>query len=214
MRRLSTIFAIMVLALLISIDVFADEVEVKNNYLLLRYETGRNTETHDKFHGTYNVLENNSLKDWALGLEFVTGEKGFKLIIPSAYYKVGKGFQLGAKYSSDSFNNELVGPSFRFIRPISKILVFLNATQYFDTKDDKDKTDIFLSFKTLGLGWYYGMEFWYYDIRNSTENLHFRPVRIGYRFSNGLEPFVMLQRRWNDQGFRADSVLTGIEIKF
>ena len=212
MRKLSTIFAITVLVLLISIDVFANEV--KNNYLLLRYETGRNTETHDKFHGTYNVFENNSLEDWALGMEFITGEKGFKLIIPSAYYKVGKGFQLGVKYSSDSFNNELAGPALRFIRPVGKILVFLNATQYFDTKDDKDKTDIFLSFKTLGPGWYYGTEFWYYNIKNGTENLHFRPVRIGYRFSNDLAPFVMLQRHWNDQGLRTDSVLTGIDVKF
>ncbi len=203
---------VMVLALLIDVDIFAGEV--KNNYLLLRYETGENTETHDKFHKTYNVFENNSLKDWALGLEFVTGEKGFKLIIPSAYYKVGNGFQLGVQYSSDSFNNELAGPSFRFIRPIKNILVFLNATQYFDTKDDKDKTDVFFSLKTLGQGWYCGAEFWYYNIRHGTENLHFRPIRIGYRFKNDLAPFIMLQRRWNDQGFRADSVFMGLEMKF
>ncbi len=203
---------IMILALLISIDVFADEV--KNNYLLLRYETGRNTETHDRFHGTYNVFENNSLKDWALGFRFITGEKGFKLIIPCAYYKVGKGFQLGAQYSSDSFSNESVGPSFRFIRPISKILVFLNATQYFDAKDDKDKTDIFLSLKTLGQGWYYGIEFWYYNIRGHTENLKFRPAKIGYRFKNGLGPFVMIQRHWDNKGLTTDSVLTGMEIRF
>ncbi|MEA3463480.1 MAG: hypothetical protein U9R14_00105 [Patescibacteria group bacterium] len=212
MKKLGTIFVIMVLALLIDVNVFADEV--KNNYLSLRYETGRNTETGDKFHGTYNVFENNSLKDWALGVRFITGEKGFKLIIPCAYYKVGKGFQLGAQYSSDSFNNESVGPSFRFIRPVGKIFVFLNATQYFDTKDDKYKTDIFLSLKTLGQGWYCGAEFWYYNIKNGTENLHFRPIRIGYRFKNNLAPFVMLQRKWNDQGLRADSILAGIEIKF
>lgn len=212
MKKLITIFVVMVLALLISIDVFADEV--KDNYFLLRYEVGKNTETHDKFHGTCSIFENNSLKDWALGVRFVSGEKGFKLIRPYVYYKVGKGLQLGVKYNSDSFNNESVGSSLRFIRPIRKIFVFLNATQYFDTKDDKDTTDIFLSLKTMGQGWYYGAEFWYYNIKHGTENLHFRPVRIGYRFKNGLAPFAMLQRKWNDQGFRADSVLIGAEIKF
>ena len=211
MKKLSTILGIMILALLAGSNAFGEG----NNYLQLRYEMGKNTETGDSFHGTSTLFENNSLKDWAIGSRLVTGEKGFKLAMPYAYYKIGKGFQVGVKYNSDSFNNESAGPSFRFIRPIKNILVFLNATQYFDTSgDNKDKTDIFLSFKTLGQGWYYGVEFWYYDIRNGTENLHFRPVRIGYRFSNGLAPFTMFQRKWNDQGFRADSVLAGVEIKF
>ena len=211
MKKLSMIFAAMVLALLISANAFG---ETKNNYLSLRYEMGKNSETHDNFHGTYNVFENNSLKNWAFGFQYVTGEDGFMLMIPHACYKFGNGFQLGAKYSTNSFGNELAGPELHFVGPIGKIFVYLNATQYFDSKGDGNTSDIFLSLKTMGLGWYYGMEFWYYNVNNGTENLKFRPARIGYRFKNGLAPFISLQRHWNDQGYMADSILTGVEIKF
>ncbi len=211
MKKLSMIFAVMVLVLSFSSSAFG---EAKENYLLLRYEAGRNSETYDSFHKTYNVFENNSLENWAFGLQYITGEDGFMLMIPHACYKFSNGFQLGAKYSTNSLDKEFAGPELRFVGAIGKIFVFLDATQYFDLKDDRNTTDIYLSLKTMGLGWYYGAEFWYYNINNGTENLHFRPVRIGYRFKNNLAPFAMLQRHWNDQGLREDSFLAGVEIKF
>lgn len=184
------------------------------NFLLLRYEAGRDSKTHQDFQKTYTIFENNVIKNWVFGFEFATGNNGFMLVAPRAYYKLNGGFQVGGKYKTDSFNNGFSGISFRFVRPVKKVFVLFDATQYFDIKDDRDTTDIYLNLKTMGSGWYYGMEFWYYSIKNGTENLHFRPIKIGYKFKNDLAPFIMLQRHWNDREDKKDSFLAGVEIKF
>ena len=188
--------------------------EAKNNYLMLRYEIGK-IENGDSYSGTYNVFGNDSLKKWALGLRFITGENNFKLIIPCAYYKVGNGWQIGAEYSSDSLGNEKTGPAFRFIGPVGKMFVFSTGTYYFDLNDDKNMIDLFLRLTNIKKqGWYYGMEAWYYHIKKGTENLHFRPLKIGYKFKNGLAPFVAIQRKWDDKGTQANAILSGLEINF
>ncbi len=186
----------------------------KDNYLMLRYETGK-IENGDSYSGTYNIFGNNSLEKWALGFRFITGENNFQLIIPCVYYKVGNGWQFGVEYSSDSLGNEKAGPAFRFMGPIgSKVFVFSTGAYYFDFNDDRNMIDLFLRLtNNKKQGWYYGVEAWYYHTKNGTENLHFRPFKIGYKFKN-LAPFAAIQRKWNDQGMQADAILTGIEIRF
>ncbi len=211
MKKFSMIFVAMVLTLLISANAFGG---AKENYLLSRYEAGKNSETDDCFHKTFNVIENNSLENWALGSKFITGENGFIFIKPYVCYKFGDGFQIGAEYGTSSLDKECAGPKFRFVGPVGKFFVLFDVTQYFDLKDDKDTTDVYLNLKTMGLGWYYGAEIWYYNVNNGTENLHLRPIKIGYRFQNGLAPFVMCERHWNDEELKTDSFFMGLEIKF
>jgi len=188
--------------------------EAKNNYIMLRYENGK-IENGESYTGTYNIFENNSLKKWSLGFRFITGENNFKLIIPCFYYKTSNGWQFGVEYISDSLGNEKIGPSFRFIKSISKMSIFSISTYYFDLKNNRNMIDLFLSLKNKKkLGWYYGVETWYYHTKNGTENFHFRPLKIGYKFKSGLAPFIMIQRKWNDKGIKTDAILTGLEIKF
>ena len=211
MKKLSMIFVAMVLVLSFCANAFG---EAKENYLLLRYEVGKNSETHDSFHKTFNVIENGSLRNWAFGSKLITGGNGFTLIKPYVCYKLGNGFQLGAEYGTSSLDKECVGPKFRFVKPVGEIFVLFDITQYFDLSDDKDITDVYLNIKTMGLDWYYGAEIWYYNIKHGTENLHLRPIKIGYRFKNGLAPFAMCERHWNDEKLKTDSVFVGLEISF
>lgn len=211
MKKVSVIFTAMILALLFSANTFGGE---KDNFLLLRYEAGRNAETHDDFRKTFSVIENNSLERWAFGSKFATGEDGFMIIKPYACYKFGNGFQLGAEYAANSLGGKFIGPKFRFLRIIGKVFVFFDATQYFDTKDDGDITDIFLCLQTTGHGWYYGAELGYCNTKHGTEDFYLRPAKVGYKFKNDLRPFVMIQRYWKDEGDTTNSFFAGVEIIF
>jgi len=202
---------IMILALLAT-DAFAGG----DNFLMLRYETGENIDTNEEVHGTYNVFENNSLDDWALGFRVITGKNNFQMISLHSFYKFKNGFQLGAKYDSDSLDHELIGPAFRYVGVIKgKVFTILDVAQYFSTKDNHDKIDIWLHLSLVKKqGWYVGTEIWYYNVSGGIEKLHYRPIKIGYKFKNGLAPFIMPQLRWDDGEYRAKSILVGLDIRW
>lgn len=187
-----------------------------NNYFLFRYEHGWNDALNQHFSEKYIILENNSLNKWALGTRLVGGENNFKLIIPHIFFKITPEFHIGARYSSDSIGNEFFGPALRYKGIIwEKFFTILDVTQYFDSNQKHDKTDAWLSVSLVKKeGWYCGFEIWYFNIRNGTENLKFRPLKVGYKLSNGLAPFLMIQRHWNNAGLKTDALLGGVEILF
>lgn len=211
-RCMAVTLMVMILTLLIT-DVFAAG---RDNFIMLRYESGENIDTDESVHGTYNVFENNSLDDWALGFRVITGKNNFQMVSLHGFYKFQNGFQLGAKYDSDSLDHELMGPAFRYVGVIrGKVFTILDVAQYFSTKDNNDKLDIWLHLSLAKKqGWYVGTEVWYYNVRGGIRKLHYRPIKVGYRFKNGLAPFIMPQFRWDDGKYQAKSVLLGVNIRW
>ncbi len=187
-------------------------VVAEDNYLLLRYEFGE-TETGDPYNGTYNVISNDSSEQVSLNCKVATVGSKYKVISPSVYYKFNNGWQIGGEYFSDSLGNERVGPSARYIGLIGKkVFAFVAGTYYPETTDH----DVFVSLSTPGLGLYFATEVWHYSLMNGeVDNLHFRPLKVGYRFKNGVAPFVMMQKKWSDlEAMRSVSGLLGVEVRF
>ena len=207
--KIKSIIIFFVLVIFASVS----NAEEKNNYLQLRYDLCK-AEKGDILRGTQNVFENNS-SQFALGTKLVTGEKGFILVNPYAFWKTNIGLQFGAKYSTDSSNNEYAGVSIRFIRPIKDIGVYVDAVYYKNLKNGNDKIDIFASLsKAISSEWRIGAETWFVDNREGSSNLSLRPIKLSYVFKNGLAPFIMPQIHWNDKGQRDEGFLGGIELKF
>lgn len=188
----------------------------KNNYLMIRYENGWIDKSDDQFSEAYAVFENNELEKWSLGTKIVSGENDFKLLNPHLFFKITPNIHIGGRYSTASIGNDSVGPSIRYRNVLwGKIFTILDATQYFDLEGLGDKTDIWLHVsQAKKQGWYYGSEVWYYNIRNGTENLKLRPIKIGYKFPTGIFPFIMIQRHWSVGNHQSDSILGGMEIIF
>ena len=211
MKKILMIFIVIFLALP-NADVFAG----RDNFLMLRYETGETTDTNEEIHGTYNVFENNSLNDWALGFRVITGKNNFQMVSFHSFYKFQNGFQLGAKYDSVSLDHELIGPAFRYVGVIKgKVFTILDVAQYFSTRDNHDKIDVWLHLSLAKKqGWYVGTEIWYYHIRSVIDKCHYRPIKVGYKFKNGLAPFFMPQLRWDDGEYKATSALFGLDIRW
>lgn len=209
--RMKKLFVVALVAVGI-ISLFGS-ASAKDNFLMLRYETGKNTDTNEEVHGTYNVFENNTLKKWPLGFRVITGKNNFQMISLHAFYKLGKGWQLGAKYDSDSLDRELIGPAFRYVGVIGKkVFTILDVTQYFDIKDDNNKLDTWLHVSmTKKQGLYCGAEIWYYDIKHVSEHFKLRPIKIGYRYKD-IGPFIMPQFHWQDWKYVGWSLLIGLDI--
>lgn len=190
--------------------------EAKNNFFMLRYEQGKNNASEKNFSELYVIYENNYLEKWALATKIVSGENNFKLIEPQVFFKIHPSLHIGAKYSSASVGNDLVGLSIRYKSVLwKKVFTIIDATEYFDSEGDSEKTDIWFHVsQAKKQGWRWGAEAWYFNFHNGTENLKLRPIKVSYKFSNGLAPFLMLQRHWNNRGLQTDSIMGGIELSF
>jgi|WetSurMetagenome_2_1015567.scaffolds.fasta_scaffold63555_1 hypothetical protein len=189
---------------------FGEVALAADNYLQLRYGINVDTKAQEK----YIIFENSSIKDWVLGSKLIVGDKKFILINPYVYYGLPGGLQIGARFLHDSVGNDLIAPGIRYFRVFGKLFFCLDAAQYLDTKGSKHKTDIWMHLSTADLGWYYGFEIWYYHVFSGSQNINFRPVKIGYRFENGLAPFIMYEHHWDNFGKQFNSIYSGIEFKF
>lgn len=194
----------------------ASAQEKKNNFLSLRYEYGQENDSDLNFSKQELYFENSSLENWKLGAKIISGDDSYKQINPHAYWQLNPNFFIGGKYFSDSAGSELLGPTFRYINTLGgKIFTIFEVIQYFDTKNENDTTDIWLSVSNAKKnGLLYGFEIVYFNIRNGTENLKIRPLKIGYKFQNGIFPYFMLQRHWNNIGNKADSIFIGFTVSF
>lgn len=209
MKKLGIFVVLVVLIMFLCVgSVFAAE-----NYVQLRYEFGR-TEDGESFHGTCNIFENNSLEGWTLGSRLITAENDFKLIEPYAVYRIGMGLGLGLVYS-DPPGDDSAGLRLRYRFKVDDVAsVYFIGTQYLGFNGADNVTDFWLSIKAVSEGpWYYSMEFRYWVVGQDVVNFHLRPAKLSYVFSNGLAPFVMLERHWVD-GPKSDSAFAGIEIAF
>lgn len=163
----------------------------------------------------YFVLENNQLSNWSFGARYLSSENGFMFFNPYACYKLANGWQVGVKYFQDSLENKSVSPNVRYLKNINNLFLFIDANQYFGLGGDSDKTDIWVHVSSVGNGWYLGAEAWYYHWIGGSQNFNLRPAKFGYRFKNGLAPFVMYEHHWDNlSGGSVDSLYAGIEIKY
>ena len=183
----------------------------KENYFQARYGNELNSSQSEN----YFILENNSLANWAFGAKIIALNNGLTVLVPRFFWKSSKEIQLGVAYCRNSLDSKSLGPSFRFIKTMGPIFVFLDSVYYFDLNKNNNKLDIWLHLSSSNKnGWYCGAEFWYYDFQHGLENFHFRPLKIGYRTAKYLSPFVMIERKWIDWKEYADKVYLGFEVKY
>lgn len=199
------------------------------NHVYLRYKIGRD-ENDVTYHQTYNILETGAVPNWLLGTRIVTADNGFKAIIPHAYYDLGNGFSIGAKYlhvtaeipggpnKGQSVHIEKVGPALRFKGTFfeRKLLAMADFEYFVDTNEgtDNDQYALWLMASTMRPGWNYSSEFRAYKTADRPQHFDFRPVNISYRFKNGVSPFVMYEHTRNDDDFEANAVMCGLNIFF
>ncbi len=186
-----------------------------NNFVQLRFEAGQNKESGTGFFGTRLLFENNSLQNWTLGGKIGTGQNNFMYMNPHALYKVSSKFKIGSIYMNDSLRNESVGPTVRYTDTFGGVSTTVEYSRYLDLHENNNLHDLWWSIgQNKKAGWKVGAEIWYFHYDEGTENFKLRPLKVSYIFSNGVTPFVMLQRHWNDKGLTTDAVLGGIELKF
>ena len=206
LKRFGIVFCFFVLCL-------TGDVYAVDNFLYLRAEGGEKRADSEKFHGTYVVFENNGIEGLSFGSKIATGENGFIKLQPYVFKSVYSSWQLGAKYSYDSFGNETVSPAIRFKGKIGNIFTILDYARDFDLKGGKcDKNDVWLYTSTTNPKFNLGMEVWYYNFLNGAKYCHVRPIRFSYRW--GANFFIMPNLCYLDGALASRSVMVGMDVKF
>lgn len=133
----------------------------------------------------------------SLGVTAITGDDGFHLFKPHVYLQTWKGLELGLRYQTDSFDNKYIIPAIRIKKRFSKFFFLGTADYPLNLRGGQDQIDIWTNIFTLGEGLYYGAEARYYHtFSGGDHNYQLRPLKIGYRFKNGLVPFAMYEKYW------------------
>jgi len=212
MTKFKFFFIILLFLFTCTFSVSAEEI--RYNYLRLRYEVGKTNDGRG-YNATSNLYENYKLKYAVLGFRVITKQKGYNIIVPHAYYKINKKFMLGGMYMFDSEDNEWMGPSIRLCGTYKRAKCFLLYTYYFDLHENKNFHDAWVGVSNaVKQGWIYGSEIYYYSFKNGIENLKLRPLKIEYKFKNGIQPFIMFQRHFKDNGYRADALQIGLRLRY
>jgi hypothetical protein len=204
-----------IVIVLVAVSYYFISVNIVNaeNYLLLRFGFNVDEKRDEK----YLVFEHYQ-KEWTFGTKLIAADlgRGSDLLIfnPIICYKFSDYIHLGGRYIIDSLGNESIGPTFRFVKFTEKLIFFFEGTQYFDLKGNNHKTDTSFFVYTVGPEWYIGSEILFYHYHRGSNNLNLRPIKIGYRFKNGLAPFIMYERHWDDKKPGYNTIYTGIEYKF
>lgn len=192
---------------------FVGNVQAGDNFFYLRLEGGEKKVDSEKYQGTYLIFENNNIEGLSLGSKIITGNDGFIKLQPYVFKSVYSSWQLGVKYSYDSFGNEAASPSIRFKGKVWKIFTILDYARDFDLKDGKNnKNDVWLYTSTTNPKFNLGMEVWYYNFLNGAKYCHVRPIRFSYRWKANF--FIMPNFCYLDGVLASRSVMVGMDFKF
>jgi len=211
MREKYFLFVVIILVALFA----SSPARAKGNFLKLRYEYGYNEQTKEHFRGTYNVIETTPLKNLSLGGRIITGKNDFIMIKPYLLYKLKNSLHLGSTFSYNSLGGKLIGPTFKIVKVKKKFTFIWTGEYIFNLKNSSEYKESWASISHLfPNNWKY-----YFELRYSNggiETFQFRPVKIGYQFQNGLIPFIMFQRSWQNWDWkkRSDSIYYGIDWRF
>ncbi len=208
MKNLSLVILVIVL-----LGRIAGQAQANENYLLIRFQNEWQEDGLTNY-GTYNVFENNSSESWAFGGRLITGENGFMLVAPQVFFKGWGNLQPGIKYTDNSFDKSQIGPALRWKGTLleKKVFAIIDASYFFGLSGQKDAVDLWINIVTTGQGWYYGGEFRLYRAEETTTET--RPLKVGYRFRNGLAPFVMGEIKHRNGRYFSNSLYLGVEIIF